>query len=133
LYRAALGTLLVSRAEGFGYPVLEAMAAGCAVIASNTSSLPEVAGDAALLVDPESPAQIAHAITVLAHDPERRRELISRGAEHVHKFSIEAQARGTLAAYRAVLARTKVRQRRSTAAIENATLCDSRRNPSSTD
>jgi glycosyltransferase involved in cell wall biosynthesis len=62
LYRAALGTLLVSHAEGFGYPVLEAMAAGCAVIASNTSSLPEVAGDAALLVDPESTRQIAQAI-----------------------------------------------------------------------
>jgi glycosyltransferase involved in cell wall biosynthesis len=87
--------------------VLEAMAAGCAVIASNTSSLPEVAGDAALLVDPESPAQIAHAITVLAHDPERRRELVSRGTQHVHKFSLQAQARGTLAAYRAILARTR--------------------------
>jgi glycosyltransferase involved in cell wall biosynthesis len=105
LYRAALGTLLVSRAEGFGYPVLEAMAAGCAVIASNTSSLPEVAGDAALLVDPESPRAIAQAIAVLARDPERRRELVSRGAQHVRAFSLEAQARGTLAAYRAILRR----------------------------
>jgi glycosyltransferase involved in cell wall biosynthesis len=132
LYRAALGTLLVSRAEGFGYPVLEAMAAGCAVIASNTSSLPEVAGDAALLVDPESPARIAQAIAVLARDPERRRELISRGARHVENFSLEAQARGTLAVYRAILARTKVVPRRSTVATENAALCDSRRNPSNT-
>jgi glycosyltransferase involved in cell wall biosynthesis len=103
LYRAAFGTLLVSRAEGFGYPVLEAMAAGCAVIAGNTSSLPEVAGSAALLVDPESTTQIAQAIDVLAHHPQRRQELIRRGAQHVRTFSLQAQARGTLAAYRAIL------------------------------
>jgi glycosyltransferase involved in cell wall biosynthesis len=105
LYRAALGTLLVSRAEGFGYPVLEAMAAGGAVIAGNTSSLPEVAGDAALLVDPESAPQIAQAIAVLAGDPERRLELISRGTRQAREFSLQAQARGTLAAYRATLVR----------------------------
>jgi glycosyltransferase involved in cell wall biosynthesis len=106
LYRSALGTLLVSHAEGFGYPVLEAMAAGCAVIASNTSSLPEVAGDAALLVDPENASDIARAISVLARDPERRCDLIARGARHVPKFCLQAQARGTLAAYRHMLTRT---------------------------
>jgi glycosyltransferase involved in cell wall biosynthesis len=83
--------------------VLEAMAAGSAVIASNCSSLPEVAADAALLVDPESAQQIAQAITLLARDPERRRELIARGARHVRNFSLQAQARGTLAAYRTIL------------------------------
>ena len=108
LYRAALGTLLVSRAEGFGYPVLEAMAAGCAVVTSNTSSLPEVAGDAALLVDPESPSEIAQAIAALASDPELRRALVKRGARHVLQFSLQAQARGTLAAYRTILARTNL-------------------------
>jgi glycosyltransferase involved in cell wall biosynthesis len=113
LYRAALVTLLVSRAEGFGYPVLEAMAAGCAVIASNASSLPEVAGDAALLVDPESVRQIAQAIGVLARDPERRRELIRRGARHVHEFSLQAQARSTLAVYRAVLRERALTQRQT--------------------
>jgi glycosyltransferase involved in cell wall biosynthesis len=109
LYRSALGALLVSRAEGFGYPVLEAMAAGCAVIAGNGSSLPEVAGDAALLVNPERVQEITRAILVLVRDPERRRELVSRGAERVQKFSLQAQARGTLAAYRAILSQRTTR------------------------
>lgn len=103
VYRASLATLLVSRAEGFGYPLVEAMAAGCPVIASNTSSLPEVAGGAALLVDPENPAEIAEGILLLARDVARRTELIRRGHARASELSLIAQARGTLAVYRALL------------------------------
>ena len=105
VYRAALATLLVSRAEGFGYPVLEAMAAGCPVIASNTSSLPEVAGGAAMLVDPESPADIADAVLLLARDTVRRQDLIRRGRARASELSLIAQARRTLDVYRALLSR----------------------------
>ncbi len=105
VYRAALATLFVSRAEGFGYPVLEAMASGCPVITSNVSSLPEVAGDAALLVDPESPAAIARAIASFAWDPIRRQDFKRRGLERVQRFSLESQARETLAVYRGLLDR----------------------------
>jgi glycosyltransferase involved in cell wall biosynthesis len=103
IYRASLATLLVSRAEGFGYPVLEAMAAGCPVIASNISSLPEVAGDAALLVDPEAPNAIADAITLLARDPARRLELLHEGSKRAKSLDLLRQARGTLAVYRSML------------------------------
>ena len=105
IYRAALGTLFVSRAEGFGYPVLEAMASGCPVVTSTVSSLPEVAGEAALLVDPEDPAAIAQAITRLAADPALRQALKLRGLQRVRQFSLESQARETLAVYRRLLDR----------------------------
>ena len=103
VYRAALATLLVSRAEGFGYPVLEAMASGCPVIASNVSSLPEIAEGAAILVDPESPRDIADAILLLAREPERRRDLIERGRKRADELNLIAQARGTLEVYRRLL------------------------------
>jgi glycosyltransferase involved in cell wall biosynthesis len=105
VYRAALATLFVSRAEGFGYPVLEAMASGCPVVTSNVSSLPEVAGDAALLVDPENPVAIAQAIASLASDPALRENLKRRGLERARRFSLESQARETLAVYRSLLDR----------------------------
>lgn len=103
IYRAALTTLFVSRAEGFGYPVLEAMASGCPVITSNVSCLPEVAGDAALLVDPENPVAIGRAVIALCREPALRAELVRRGLERAQRFSLESQARATLAVYRRVL------------------------------
>lgn len=103
LYRSALGTLYVSRAEGFGYPLLEAMCVGSPVIAGNTSSLPEVVGDAALSVDPESDGAIADAIVALARDAALRRALRDRGFARAAKFTLERQATETLAAYRRAL------------------------------
>jgi glycosyltransferase involved in cell wall biosynthesis len=103
LYRGALATLLVSHAEGFGYPVIEAMALGCPVIASNCSSLPEVAGDAALLVDPRDHGAIAAAITTLAESPTERQRLIDKGKVRATEFTVERQAERTLEVYRAVL------------------------------
>ena len=82
--------------EGFGLPVLEAMACGTPVVCSNISSLPEVAGDAALLVDPLDVEELAAAMERVLGDESLRAELIERGFEQVSKFSWERCARQTL-------------------------------------
>ncbi len=97
LLSGALGFVFPSLYEGFGIPVLEAGACGVPVITSNTSSLPEVAGDAALLVDPRDVDAIADAMVRLVTDDALRAELARRGAENVKRFSWEKCARETLA------------------------------------
>lgn len=97
LLSAALAFVFPSLYEGFGIPVLEAGACEVPVITSNTSSLPEVAGDAALLVDPHDVDAIAEAMYRLVTDPDLRAELIRRGRENVKRFSWEKCARETLA------------------------------------
>ncbi len=82
--------------EGFGLPVLEAMACGTPVVCSNVSSLPEVAGDAALLVDPLDVEGLAVAMGRVLGDEELRAELIERGFEQARKFSWERCARAIL-------------------------------------
>lgn len=104
LYRNALALLFVSRAEGFGFPVVEGMACGCPVITSNRSSMAELAEGAALLVDPERPAEIARAITRLSESPSLRQELSQAGQARAQRFGLERQAEGTLAVYRALIA-----------------------------
>jgi len=88
--------------EGFGLPVLEAMSAGAPVITSNTSSLPEVAGDAALLVDPEDVGGIADALSRVLTDPALAEDLRRRGRERAAMFSWAATAGATLDVYRHV-------------------------------
>ena len=83
LYAAATVYVHPSLYEGFGLTVLEAMAAGCPVITSNVYSLPEVAGDAALLVDPTNPDAIAGAIAQVCDDDQARAEMITRGSRTV--------------------------------------------------
>jgi glycosyltransferase involved in cell wall biosynthesis len=83
--------------EGFGLPVLEAMACGTPVLCSNVSSLPEVAGDAALLVDPLDVKGMAKAMNRLLQDEGLRTELVERGYRQVRQFSWERCARETLA------------------------------------
>jgi alpha-1,3-rhamnosyl/mannosyltransferase len=88
--------------EGFGLPVLEAMACGAPVVCSNTSSLPEVAGDAALTFDPTSIDAIADALRRLLSDSELRAELRTRGLHRAAQFSWERTAQETLAVYESV-------------------------------
>jgi len=90
--------------EGFGYPPLEAMACGTPVIVSNSSSLPEIVGDAALQVDPFDIAEIAAAIRLLLSDPTLREQLASRGKQRAASFTWEKTARETLKVYEEVRA-----------------------------
>jgi glycosyltransferase involved in cell wall biosynthesis len=99
LYRHATALVFPSRYEGFGLPVLEAMARRTPVITSNSSSLPEVARGAAMLVDPDDVAGLRDAMRRLGAEPGLREELISRGAEVVSGFSWDETARATVAAY----------------------------------
>ncbi|MBF0318701.1 MAG: glycosyltransferase family 4 protein [Nitrospirae bacterium] len=87
LYNCARANMLVSLIEGFGLPPLEAMASGTAVIVSNRGSLPEIAGEAAIIVDALSIEEIAGAMKRLAHDDSLRAELIRKGRAHARKFS----------------------------------------------
>ena len=97
LYNGAALFALPSLYEGFGMGVLEAMACGCPVVTSDRSSLPEVAGDAALLVDPTDVRAIRAALQQ-ALDPVRRAGLRDRGLRHAATFTWERCARETLAA-----------------------------------
>ncbi len=87
LYVMAELFLFPSISEGFGLPILEAMACGTPVITSTLTAMPEVAGEAALLVNPHQPDQIAEAIQQLMHNPVLRKTLIERGKERVTHFS----------------------------------------------
>jgi glycosyltransferase involved in cell wall biosynthesis len=102
LYRSADAFAYVSLYEGFGLPVVEAMSAGAPVVASNTSSIPEVAGDAALLVDPEDVGAIADALARVLSDPELADDLRRRGREHAAGYTWDRTARATLDVYRQV-------------------------------
>ncbi|HXT69894.1 MAG TPA: glycosyltransferase family 1 protein [Vicinamibacterales bacterium] len=89
LYRLAAVFVFPSLYEGFGLPPLEAMAAGTPVVTSNVSSLPEVVGNAALLIPPTDAAAIADAIARVLNQPGLRAELVERGFERVKQFSWE--------------------------------------------
>jgi glycosyltransferase involved in cell wall biosynthesis len=102
LLSAATAFVFPSLYEGFGIPVLEAGGCGVPVITSNTSSLPEVAGDAALLVDPHDVDAIAEAMYRVVTDPDLAAELTRRGHENVKRFSWERCARETLAVLESV-------------------------------
>jgi len=96
LLSGALAFVFPSLYEGFGLPVLEAQACGCPVIASDTSSLPEAAGDGALLVSPTDTTAIAAAMSRVAADLALRESLVERGLVNVHRFSWAACARSVL-------------------------------------
>ena len=89
---SAQALLLVSRFEGFGIPIIEAMQSDVPVISSNVTSMPEVAGDAALLTDPSSVEQISEAMQSLARDEKLRQALISKGREQRKLFSWDKTA-----------------------------------------
>lgn len=96
LYAGALALLFPSLHEGFGFPVLEAMHCGTPVITSDSSSLPELAGDAALLVDPGDVRAIARQMTRLLKDRALRRRLVRAGQARAAGFTWERAARQTL-------------------------------------
>ncbi len=96
LYRHAALFAFPSLYEGFGLPVLEAMACGVPVVCSDESSLPEVAGDAALLVDPLNTTALAKAMTRVLEDDDLRREMIDRGLAQAARFTWERAARQLL-------------------------------------
>lgn len=98
-YNLAEGFALPSLYEGFGIPPLEAMACGIPVITADNSSLPEVVGDAALLVDAEDTDGLADALTRLVSDPALRRDLVARGLVRAARFSWERSARRLLETY----------------------------------
>jgi glycosyltransferase involved in cell wall biosynthesis len=99
-YSAADLFVLPSFYEGFGLPVLEAMTCACPVVASNTSSIPEVAGDAALLCDPRDDDALAQAIAHVLEDDALRSGMVRRGISQAATFSWRSCAETTLAVYR---------------------------------
>ncbi len=103
LYRAATCLAFPSLAEGFGLPVLEAMRRGLPVACSDATSLPELAGDAALLFDPRDTAAIAAAVGRLVSDAGLRRELAVKGRAQAERFSWDSAARATVASYHEAL------------------------------
>lgn len=103
LYRKAALFVYPSRYEGFGIPPLEAMSFDCPVACSNTSSIPEVVGNAAEFFDPDSIESIGHAIERVLNDRPLRQILVARGRERIKLFSWERCAEQTLDVYRSLL------------------------------
>ncbi|MCI0652736.1 MAG: glycosyltransferase family 4 protein [Planctomycetes bacterium] len=111
LYRAARVFLFPSLWEGFGFPVLEAMACGTPVLTSNVSSLPEIAGDAALLIDPGSAADLARAWGALWRDDAACARLRALGLERAKRYSWGRAAEETHAVYESMLMGARARTR----------------------
>jgi glycosyltransferase involved in cell wall biosynthesis len=102
-YQNALAFVYPSLAEGFGMPLLEAMASGIPVITSGNTALREVGGDAVLFVHPDDPASIASAISVALADAELRRDLVERGLRRVSRYNWDNSAADVVSSYRQLL------------------------------
>ena len=100
IYSAATALAMPSIHEGFGLPVLEAMACGAPVLCSNISSLPEVVGDAGILIDPYSTEEITEGLRRLVEDNEMRLQCIAKGLKRAQCFSWENAARQTIDVYK---------------------------------
>ena len=104
IFKQATALVWPSLNEGFGLPVLEAFAAGLPVVTSNTTSLPEVAGDAALLVNPESIGEMAEAMQTVASNESLQNDLRTRGRARAKQFTWDRTARQTIEVYRKAMA-----------------------------
>lgn len=103
LYCGAIALLFPSLYEGFGIPILEAMGSGCPVLTSNATSMPEVAGDAAILVDPQSTDSILRGMQELNNSPALRSGLTRKGFEQIKKFSWDRAAGQILEVYQSLI------------------------------
>ncbi len=103
IYNGATALVYPSIYEGFGLPIVEAMACGCPVICSNAASMPEVAGDAALLIDPQDSDNLASAIETVVMDSKVRDDLIIKGQTQAKSFCWERTARETLEVFQRVI------------------------------
>jgi glycosyltransferase involved in cell wall biosynthesis len=103
LYRCSIAFVYPSLYEGFGIPPLEAMACGTVVVAANSSSIPEVVGDAGVLFEPNATNDLADILLNLLNSPGERTQLITKGFEQNQKFSWDKTAAQTLAVYQSVL------------------------------
>jgi glycosyltransferase involved in cell wall biosynthesis len=110
LYARATALVFPSRYEGFGLPVLEAMTVGGAVICSNSSTLPEVGGDAVLYFDPDDPSALAAQVTRLLDDTALRDTLVCAGLQQATRYSWSQSAAGTLAALDRGIAAAQLRR-----------------------
>jgi len=106
LYATASAVVFPSRFEGFGFPLLEAMSLGTPIVCSPVASIPEVAGDAALYVEPGDPPALAGAVLRLLEDEVLRKRLTAAGRQRVRQFSFTETARHTLAVFDEVLTGT---------------------------
>jgi len=104
LYRGAAVLALVSLEEGFGYPPLEAMGCGCPTVVSDRDSLPEVVGEAGLVVDPQNEPEIARAMVAATTDTDLRARLVAQGHERAARFGWDETVRQVAATYESVLA-----------------------------
>lgn len=102
LYRCSVAFVYPSLYEGFGIPPLEAMACGTVVVAANSSSIPEVVGDAGILFDPKAASDLADILLNLLNSPSERDRLIDKGFDRYQKFSWDETAAQTVAIYRSL-------------------------------
>jgi glycosyltransferase involved in cell wall biosynthesis len=108
LYRQALAVVLPSHGEGFGLPLVEAMASGAPVLAANRQSLPEVVGDAGCLFEPDDVAGLSDQLSLLLAEPAFRNGLVARGKARRELFSWKSAAEATAAIYEDVARKTPV-------------------------
>ena len=100
LYQAAEAFISLSHYEGFGLPILEAMASGTPVVAANCTALPKVVGEAGMLVDPDNPDQAADALHQIVRGGAQREQMIALGSERARQYTWERTAQKTLEIYR---------------------------------